>query len=58
MDFYKTGFFLQLHDYEKMLFGTLKDLRREQKSTLTVWFAKIKTKLKQFFFLIGFYIPS
>lgn len=51
MDFIRLFFFLQLHDYEKMLFWYFGRSEERTEEYLTVWFAKIKTKLKQVFFL-------
>lgn len=58
MDFIRLFFFfLDLHDSEKMPFWYFERSEERTEEDLTVWFAKIETKLKQFF-LIGFYIPS
>lgn len=48
MDF--VTLFLQLHDYKKKYFFWYFERSEERtEEYLTVWFAKIKTKLKQFF---------
>lgn len=59
MDFVRLFFFFSCMIIKKKreFFGTLKDLRREQKSTQLFGLPKSKQSLNSSF-LIGFYIPS